>query len=298
MDNREEGIWFHADDYGVTPDQSRRILDCHKQGVLNSISVLPNSGALKECKRLLEEADPQHRIRRVLHINLVEGRPVAGAEQVGLLVDEQGMFAFSFAKLWLWNYILHGKKREQLRQQLKCEITAQLKAVTRECDYDISGIDSHQHYHMIPIVFDTLMEVLDENGVKVREIRIPIDPLKPVMATKDKPHKIPPVNLIKWLILKTGEGHARRVLKEKGIMAPVFFGIFYTCDMKYETVQALLPAYIKYARKKKAQLELMFHPGNLMSGGEMFDPRREELAQFYMAQNRYAEADCLKQIKY
>ena len=44
--NEEEHIWFHADDYGVTPEQSKRILDCYKQGVLNSISVLPNSPLL------------------------------------------------------------------------------------------------------------------------------------------------------------------------------------------------------------------------------------------------------------
>ena len=37
MNNEEGHIWFHADDYGVTPEQSERILDCYKQGVLNSI---------------------------------------------------------------------------------------------------------------------------------------------------------------------------------------------------------------------------------------------------------------------
>lgn len=205
MYNEEEHIWFHADDYGVTPEQSKRILDCYKQGVLNSISVLPNSPALVECRELLEEADPEHQIRRVLHINLVEGRPVAGAERVSMLVDEQGMFSCSFVKLWLWNYLLHGKKREALKQQIKCEITAQLKAVTDKCDYDITGVDSHQHYHMIPIVFDVLMEVLEETDINVKEIRVPIDPLSPVMMAKDKPYRIPMVNWIKWLILKQGK---------------------------------------------------------------------------------------------
>ena len=207
------------------------------------------------------------------------------------------MFYCSFVKLWLWNYLLHGKKRETLKQQLKCEITAQLKAVTDKCDYDITGVDSHQHYHMIPIVFDVLMEVLEETDINVKEIRVPIDPLSPVMMAKDKPYRIPMVNWIKWLILKTGEGHARCILRKKGITAPVFFGIFYTCDMRYETVQALLPAYRGYAKRKETQLELMFHPGNLMSGNEMFDTRRGELADFYMSQNRYAEAACLKQIR-
>ena len=54
---------------------------------------MPNSPALVECRKLLDEADQKHQIRRVLHINLVEGRPAAGADQVELLVDGQGMFS-------------------------------------------------------------------------------------------------------------------------------------------------------------------------------------------------------------
>lgn len=54
MNNR---IWFHADDFGVTREQSARILECYDNGVLNSISVLPNTGALKESLRLLDQAD-------------------------------------------------------------------------------------------------------------------------------------------------------------------------------------------------------------------------------------------------
>ena len=48
--------------------------------------------------------------------------------------------------------------------------------------------------------------------------------------------------------------------------------------------------------KQDKMLELMFHPGNLMTRGELFDERRDELAEFYMSQNRYAEAQCLKNI--
>lgn len=289
-------IWFHADDYGVTPEQSRRILSCFTQGSLNSISVLPNSEHLVECRDILDEIDKERRIRRVLHVNLVEGRPLADKERVGLLVDEQGMFCCSFVKLWMWNYIFHGNKRKKLKQQLKCEIAAQLEAVTKRCDYHITAVDSHQHYHMIPVVFDALMEVIDESGVSISEIRIPVDPVRPALFTGDKPHKIPLINWIKWLILRPYVGRTKRRLHQRGITTPVFFGIFYTCDMRLETVQSLLPAYEKYAMKQDKMLELMFHPGNLMTRGELFDERRDELAEFYMSQNRYAEAQCLKNI--
>ncbi|MDE6219323.1 MAG: ChbG/HpnK family deacetylase, partial [Lachnospiraceae bacterium] len=50
-------IWFHADDYGVTTEQSKRILSCYQDGVLNSISVLPNTPALRESLDILDRTD-------------------------------------------------------------------------------------------------------------------------------------------------------------------------------------------------------------------------------------------------
>lgn len=297
MNNNRDNIWFHADDYGVTAEQSRRILACHTQGALNSISVIPNSQALGESLSLLEQADPELRIRRVLHLNFVEGKPLAGADKVGLLVDKDGYFNRSFIQIWKWNYTKRGVKREELKSQLKQEITAQIDAVTKSYDYHITAIDAHQHYHMIPIVFDALMEVLDERKeLSIQEIRIPVDPVKPLWAARDLPHRVPVVNWLKWGILKAYAGRNRRILQTKGIESPVFFGIFFTCEMKLDTVQALLPGYMRLANKKGQRLELMFHPGNLSARYELLDERSDELAEFYMSTNRYEEAECLKRL--
>ena len=40
---------FHADDYGLFPAQSRRILECCTGGALNGTSLLPNSPWLEDC---------------------------------------------------------------------------------------------------------------------------------------------------------------------------------------------------------------------------------------------------------
>ena len=154
MDNDGEAcrIWFHADDYGVTSVQSQKILECYKDGALNSISVIPNSKELEESRRLLDEVDAEAAIRRVLHINFVEGTPVAGADCVPFLTDKAGYFSKSFIDFFIWNFTVHGKNRVKLKKQIKDELRAQLRAVTQVCDYRITAVDSHQHYHMIPIV--------------------------------------------------------------------------------------------------------------------------------------------------
>ncbi len=294
-------IWFHADDYGVTIEQSKRILDCWQNGVLNSVSVLSNTNVLKEVCTLLNQADPDGtQIRRVLHLNFVEGKPVAGAEKVPDLVDKTGYFDKSFLQFFRWNYTERGIKRHVLARQIQLEIAAQLHAVTKNNNFRITAIDSHQHYHMIPIVFDSLMKVLSKEefkDLKIRHIRIPVDPISPLIHNTKMRRGVPRINWMKWGILKTYAKRNKTILYNRGIEVPVFFGIFYTCEMKKEVVEALLPAYKVYADKQGQELELMFHPGNLIAGSELLDERSRELAAFYLSDNRYDEAMCLKRLK-
>lgn len=294
---KDNMIYFHADDYGVSYHQSVRILDCQAEGVLNSISVIPNSPKLGECLELLNERDTGEEIRRVLHLNFVEGKPAASVEQVDMLVDETGFFSLSFVKLLTWSYSKRGEDRRRLKEQLKTEIAAQLHNVTGVCDYKITAIDSHQHYHMIPIVMETLLEVLEEQRLTISEIRIPVDPVKPLLQTPSLWLKVPVINWIKWAILWLHAEKNRKLLVRKGIKVPVFFGIFFTCEMKIEVVQKLLPKYIAYAKKRREYLELMFHPGNLTEKEELLDKRSKELEEFYMSDNRLKEAECLRQLK-
>lgn len=301
MERMKNKIWFHADDYGVTRGQSERILGCYRDGVLNSISVIPNSDAIRESLALLDEADPgAGRIRRVLHLNFVEGRPLAGADNVPLLVDGAGYFDKSFVRLFKWGLTKKGGGRGRLKAQLKLEIAAQLRAVTAENNYRITAVDSHQHYHMIPLVFDSLMEVLSDKEfehVKISHIRIPADPLLPLMHNLRLFLKAPKINWAKWCILRLYAGRNKRRLAKRGIGAPVFFGIFYTCEMTKKVAGALFAPYKAYAFRRGEELELMFHPGGLLSESELLPPGSRELADFYLSDNRRREAECLKYMK-
>ena len=66
-------VEYHADDYGLFPAQSRRILDCSDHGVLNAISIMANSPYLPECMEMLRSY--QDRLKITLHLNFMEGRP-------------------------------------------------------------------------------------------------------------------------------------------------------------------------------------------------------------------------------
>lgn len=293
-------IWYHADDFGVSFAQSEKILACYRDGALNSISVIPNVPDLGSVLEILDNADKDFAIRRVLHLNFVEGKPLAGAENVPLLVDKRGYFDKSFGALFIKSIAAGEKKRKKLKAQIKAEIAAQLKAVVKEHDFRITAVDSHRHYHMIPLVFDSIMEVLEQKEfacINISCMRIPADPLYPMLSTPNRPQKAKPLNFVKWLIFKALSARCIRLLKKKGIEIPVFFGILYTCEMEWDIVSALLSAYRSYAEKRNASLELMFHPGNLTAEYEMLDAKHRKLWDFYTSDERFFEAECMKMLR-
>jgi hypothetical protein len=67
--------------------------------------------------------------------------------------------------------------------------------------------------------------------------------------------------------------------------------------MRYEVVNGLLGSYADYAKSKNRDLEIMFHPGNLESEFELLDRDSDELRTFYLSENRFYEAQCLRDLK-
>ena len=157
-------IYFCADDYGVSPKSNNRIETCIETGVLNKVSVLPN-GDIKDFKHRLSDKNAEVS----LHINLVEGHCLADAKEASLLASEDGIFRHTFVGLF---FLSVSNKRKELEKQLYKEISAQINLWTEYMGKDAGlWIDSHQHTHMIPLIFKTLLRVIEDEGVNVEYIR-------------------------------------------------------------------------------------------------------------------------------
>jgi len=105
-----------------------------------------------------------------LHLNFMEGQSLCSHTAIPLLTDDQNSFLMSFDKLLLGSFL---PKRARLKQELKREIRAQIKALLPYLDGAPLRIDGHAHYHMIPAVFDALMEVITEDKLEVSYIVFP-----------------------------------------------------------------------------------------------------------------------------
>ena len=98
-----------------------------------------------------------------VHLNLCEGRPLAGG---ATLTDADGRF---LPKRVLAARALTGKLS---LTELEAEVAAQI-ALLRDCGVRISHLDGHKHLHQLPIVCSAVANVLPRFGIeRVRITRL------------------------------------------------------------------------------------------------------------------------------
>lgn len=266
-------IEFHADDYGLFPTQSHRILDCHRNGNLNGISVMPNSPHLAEC--MSDMYGFSEEVAVTVHLNLIEGKSLTDAS---LLTDEQGNLNCSFGALLLHSFL---PGRDNYRQQLKQELHAQIQSVRKYFPEEKPlRLDGHAHYHMIPVVFDAMMDVIREDDLKISYIRIPREYWGIYLPRLHKLHQFSPINLVKVLILNLLARRAERKYAHvlQNLERKLFLGVFLSGRMYYENVIHLIPCAISLAEKLGMDLEILGHPGGV------FEP--EDISRITSAEDR------------
>ena len=275
-------IYFCADDYGISKISNTRIEECLTNGVLNKISVLPNSDALDFKRRLLGE-----NVKLSLHLNLIEGYPFSKKEDVSLLISDKGIFKYSFIGLFFLS--IFGN-RSLLKKQLYNEIKMQIDFWKKEMGEETPIlVDSHQHTHMIPLVFKTLMRVIKEENVEVEYIRIPAEPILPYIKSPSLYFKFRPIGLIKQWLLKFLKFVNRKELKKANIKSALFMGIMFSGQLTEDKINKLLP----YYKKQNENIEIAFHPGYLESRESLIDGFRQNFKKFYYSKWRRIEYDTL-----
>ena len=289
-------IDFHADDFGLFMGQSERIIHCHTEGVLSGISVLTNGDSLQECLSLIRPIANELLI--AVHLNFLQGRSLSPLRDVDLLTDKNGIFNISFGKLLMISYT---PSRKRYKQQLKTEIRAQIAALQpflREYDKRLR-LDGHAHWHMIPVVYDALMEVIREDELDVEYIRFPSEPTMIMLKNLIKILPFHPVNIIKTFVLQLLADRNRRKYRAEliNLEQRLFTGVLLSGYFSYEKTAALLPDLRAAAKASGRGVELLAHPGFVLEKGDINKITNRQDAAFFTDQARQAEAEMLKSIK-
>ena len=286
---------FHADDYGLFPRQSQRILDCCHHGVLNGTSVMPNSPCLSECMDMLRAQNDS--LQLSVHLNLMEGRCLAPKEELTLLTDSDGVFCVSFVRLLFANL---SPRKEQYRSQLKQELRAQIRAVLPHLEREglPLRLDGHAHWHMLPIVFDTLIELIREEELPVTYIRIPNEPISLYLRHLPRIFPFHPINIVKTGLLRI---LSRRALRRHGaylarLERKVFLGVLFSGNFSYEKFRLLLKDAEAYARQRDMGLELLAHPGAVYEPEDIKLLTNKDDLAFLTAPGRETEAAAFRRL--
>ena len=282
-------IEYHADDFGLFERQSRRIMACQERGRMNGVSVMPNGEALPVCMDWLAQRNGL--VAMTIHLNLIEGPCLTqSAPELGL-TDAKGNLAAHFPSLLLHSFLPGRKAR---KNWLKEELAAQIQAVVSHLPADAAlRIDSHAHYHMLPVVFDALIEVIREKQWNVSYIRIPREHPALYLRHWRELRDFSPINLVKVLILNVLA--LRNCIRHRDFLRhmekKLFLGVFFSGSMHRGNVDAILPDAIKLAKKKGWNLEILSHPDGVEAPEDIAKLTSHEDVVFLTSPMRQKEAD-------
>lgn len=292
-------VIIHADDFGITLDQSKDILGCSAacggEGALNSTSALVTSPAFAECAGFVRPFLDANAIRMGLHLNLVEGPALSAPGEVPLLVDESGMFKLGFAKMLA---ISMSGQREELTRQVRAEAGAQIRVFLEAFPQmrDRLRVDSHQHFHLIPAVFDGLMAAVEDEGCTLEYLRIPAESLVPYMSVGAVRKHVPPVNVVKNALLNALWKQDAAKYPEELPKPAAFYGLALSGRMQHAANAEFLARVLADAEREGRDVELLFHPGGVPIKDACLNPNLPGFCDFYLSENRHTEAAALQSL--
>ena len=311
-------IELHADDYGQTLNTTEGILELMEEGLLDGISILPNMPCAEECFGMLVGAITEHKLpflpMLAIHIDLVEGRMLSAlgkSESPADATDAPKLIPWTWKSLFFASYPFVKKATYK---QVKAEVEAQLSAGKKYTDELLAlakengvettqaglRIDSHQHAHMLPIVWKAIAEVIAEKGYDVEYVRNSHEPLGVFLKhngdrLESGRLKLNPVGIVKNRILAFMAPRIEKWVQAHSLNPSYLWGLIMTGHMDMERIEAVMPDMLELCKSKGRDLEINIHPGIMLESEKCPEVPEESARDFYMfTENRLTEADTVR----
>ncbi len=165
IQRKSKAVIINGDDFGLSAEVNAGIIRAHREGVLNSASLMVAEAARDEAVRAARELPG---LDVGLHLTVCQGRSVLAPSALAGVVDSRGRFS--------GNSVLAGFKyffNRAIREKLAAECRAQIETHLRLVGY-LNHIDGHLNFQVHPVLADILVELAAE--YKVPYIRLPREP--------------------------------------------------------------------------------------------------------------------------
>lgn len=241
-----KAIIVNADDFGASKSINRAIIKAYREGILTSTSLMINGEAFEDA---VEQARKNPNLSVGIHLVLVQGRSIDPPAEIPDLVDADGYF--------LNSAVLAGFKFffiKSLRAQIEKELSAQMKRYV-STKLKLSHINSHLNIHMHPFVFDIVLKLAKEYGVK--SIRLTNDDLFQSLKSDRSALLYKLVHFVIFNILT--KIYRKRLIRHGFRFTNVVYGLLQSGNMNETYVSGLLN------NLKDGTGEIYFHPDSLPS---------------------------------
>jgi predicted glycoside hydrolase/deacetylase ChbG (UPF0249 family) len=231
---------INADDFGLTAGVNRAVAELASVPALTSATLMANGAAFHDATR---QAASQPPLGVGCHVVLVDGTPIANADQIPTLLTPNGRLRNSLVQ-----FIADLQRGRIHEAEIEAEATAQICRV-QSAGITVTHVDTHKHTHLFPRVARPLLRAARNCGVLA--IRNPFE--QPWSAS-----------LTRGALLRKLEVAALRNFQERfhilrraaGLQCPDgSIGVSATGTLDAESLQRLLDA------APAGTWELVCHPG-------------------------------------
>ena len=290
-------VLLTADDAGASAEVNDRIEEACDRGFVNSVSFLTNTEAFPDA---VARFAARGEVRRSVHLNVVEGRPLA-LTTASPLVDGDGYFKYQAANLLVAHLLAGGALRAAIERDIKTEWKAQILRFLDEFgDKQPLNIDSHQHVHVAPFALGPLVAAVRDLKLRVNELRLPKETILPSISSHTLRRGYLSMNLLKYLLLsrQSSKGLSRFASGHDDIFihrdpdrrfSSNFSGVLCTGFMTANACRRFASKAPKMGNEARYS-EILVHPGG---GQGMTDAwrRTPALASFYLSTWRSTELE-------
>lgn len=249
---------LNADDFGMSNEFNRAVLEGFNNGILTSASLCANGNAFDSAVNDILPDCPQLGIG--VHLNIIEGKALT---KCPALTDSTG----HFNKGYLF-YILNSNNKNVL-EQIENEFRAQIEKIKKISQID--HIDSHVHTHAIPSLFDITCKLALEYNIPY--VRTQYEKFYIVPEFKRHLNFSYLLNIIKVLLLKL---FTIRNRKKLGCIQTNDFliGVGYTGMMDSTTIEYGLKSIVL----DNCNVEALIHPNYYSNDVTVTNARTNEFA--------------------
>ena len=275
------GLIVNADDLGIHPNINAGILSAYRKGIVSSASMIMTTGYVAETQKDIAD-NPGLPVG--LHLCLTQGTAIAPVAKIRGLASEDGIFKLKASHL----VMLRRHNSASLLDQIRVEFSAQF-ALAKDLGVNLTHVDSHQHIHMNPMLFDIVQELAPKFGVST--IRLVSEPVSSLFIAGEIGEVVRRRNHVKWALLRYLAGKIAPRLQT----TDRFFGIVHSGVISKRVLLSLFRS-----APRDQSLEICIHPGIQIKPRSDAVVDRSGIDQFTTSRFRQVEHDALidEEVKY